>query len=377
MRIRAYFICFSLSFLAASSAKAQNYYVYVAAESEDEVHLVHFDANTQKVEIAETITVGQYPTEIDGPHGITVAPDGKYWFVSIAHGNPYGMLAKYSTETNELVGTVELGMFPASMEISTQTGLLYVVNFNLHGDMVPSTVAVVEPEDMIRFEDIPTGVMPHGSRISPDGKRQYHVSMMTDELIEINTERLEVSRRLKLSKDGAGGMAREMASASGHAGMDHSAMNHDEMHKPVEKPTWVDPHPTKPLVYVAANGSDELLEIDTRTWAITRRFPTGKAPYNLEVSPDGRLVVVSYKGEGATGIWDVETGKELAKVPNTRRVSHGVAISPDSKYAFISVEGIGGEPGSVDIINLETLELVDQVDTGKQAGGIYFWKQAN
>ena len=46
----------------------------------------------------------------------------------------------------------------------------------------------------------------------------------------------------------------------------------------------------------------------------------------------------------------------------------------DSKYAFISVEGVGGEPGTVDIINLETLNLISSVNTGKQAGGIAFWK---
>jgi hypothetical protein len=38
------------------------------------------------------------------------------------------------------------------------------------------------------------------------------------------------------------------------------------------------------------------------------------------------------------------------------------------------VEGIGGEPGSVDIINLESMGLVDVVEIGKQASGITFWK---
>ena len=61
-------------------------------------------------------------------------------------------------------------------------------------------------------------------------------------------------------------------------------------------------------------------------------------------------------------------------IKNKRNVSHGVAISSDSKYAFISVEGVGGEPGTVDIINLETLNLISSVNTGKQAGGIAFWK---
>ncbi|MCP9290699.1 MULTISPECIES: YncE family protein [Gracilimonas] len=355
-------------FWGTSNSYAQDYYVYVAAESDDEVHLVHFDGETQKGEIAETIRVGTWPQENEGPHGLTISPDGEHWFVSIAHGMPYGKLWKFETGTNEFIGEVELGMFPASMDISSTTGLLYVVNFNLHGDMEPSTVSVVEPESMTRLSDIETGIMPHGSRINSSGTRQYHVSMMTDELIEIDTETLEVQRKLKLSgKKMSGKMS---------ADMDHSGMNHGEMmHKPVEKPTWADPHPTKPLVYVAANGSDEVLEINTDKWEVTKRWKTGKAPYNLEVSHDGKLLVVTYKGEGATGVWDLSSGKELAKIKNSRKVSHGVAISPDNNYAFISVEGIGGEPGSVDIINLKTLERVDVVETGKQAGGIIFWKQ--
>tara|TARA_R110000868_G_scaffold1211_1_gene9265 strand:- start:32005 stop:33129 length:1125 start_codon:yes stop_codon:yes gene_type:complete len=372
---KSIFVLFTL-LAFTSKAYSQNYYLYVAAESEDQVHLIHFDATSGKANIAKTINVGRFPTEIDGPHGISVSPDGEYWFVSIAHGNPYGMLAKYKTGTDKLVSTTDLGLFPASMEISEATGLLYVVNFNLHGDMVPSTVSVIEPESMSRLADIETGIMPHGSRINASGKQQYHVSMMTDELIEINTGSLQLSRRLKLSE--AKSMDGMDHSTMDHSTMDHSAMNHGEMkHNPVEKPTWADPHPTKPLVYVAGNGSDEVLEIDTEKWKVIRRFKTGKAPYNLEVTPDGKKVVVSYKGEGATGIWDIEAGKELAKITNTRKVSHGVAISPDSKFAFISVEGIGGEPGSVDVINLESNTLVDHVNTGKQAGGIYFWKQVN
>lgn len=347
------------------SATAQDYYAYVAAESEDQVHLVHFNAGSGEAKIAETIEVGRYPTETDGPHGITVSPDGKYWFVSIAHGNPYGYLAKYSTETNELIDETELGLFPASMEISPATGLLYVVNFNLHGDMEPSTVSVIEPESMTRITDIETGIMPHGSRINSKGTHQYHVSMMTDELIETNTQTLAVSRRLKLSK----GDHKAMSDHSGHEG-------HMKHGKPVEKPTWADPHPTKNLVYVAANGSDELLEIDTGSWKVTRRFKTGKAPYNLEITANGKHAVVSYKGEARTGIWDIEKGKEIARIDHSRKVTHGVATTPDSRFAFITVEGIGGEPGSVEIIDLNSLKRVAVVETGKQAGGIYFWKQS-
>ncbi len=394
--------------LTPSTSFSQDYYVYVAAESEDEVHLIHLDGKTNKAEIAKTIQVGRYPTETDGPHGINISPDGEYWFLSIAHGNPYGMLAKYKTGTDELVATTDLGMFPASMEISKSTGLLYVVNFNLHGDMVPSTVSVVDPDYMEVITDIKTGIMPHGSRITDDGTKQYHVSMMTDELYEINTAGLEVNRTLSLKKsamkmdkmkdlsddseehkknhekhmkDGTHEehSKKEIEMMEDHSGHDMDGMKDSSMKmmhaKPEVKPTWVDPHPTKPLVYVAGNGSDEIIEIDTEKWAVTRRFKSGKAPYNLEVSHDGKILVASYKGEGATGIFDLESGKEIAKVKNSRKVTHGVAISSDNRYAFLSVEGIGGEPGSVDIIDLKTNERIAVVETGKQAGGIVFWKQ--
>ena len=47
----------------------------------------------------------------------------------MAHGLPYGKLYKFTTGDNQLVGETELGLFPATMQMSSATGLLYVVNF--------------------------------------------------------------------------------------------------------------------------------------------------------------------------------------------------------------------------------------------------------
>ena len=146
---------------------------------------------------------------------------------------------------------------------------------------------------------------------------------------------------------------------------------------PKEKPTWVYPHPNDQFLYVVNNGTDEVVEVDVKKWVITRRFSTDKGPYNCEVSRDCKKLVVTYKTAAKTGVWDIDSGKELARINNTRKVSHGVVISPDNKFAFVSVEGIGSEPGSVDVIDLSLLKLVDQADIGKQAGGIIFWKMEN
>lgn len=326
----------------ASTAVAQSYYAYVASESADEVALVRFDGETTSVE--ETIRVGSIPVETEGAHGMTVAPDGEHWFVSIAHGKPYGRVVKYETETNKKVGAATVGMFPATMEISDVTGLLYVVNFNLHGTMEKSTVSVVDPATMTEVDKIETGIMPHGSRFAPDGRMHYSVGMMDGTLYEIDAVTREVTRTLNTGER-------------------------------TPKPTWVQPHPKKPLAYVANNGADEVLEVDLDDWTVTRRFDTGVGtkPYNLDVSPDGQTLVVSYKGTGETGIWNLESGEQVARRSNSRTVTHGVVVTPDSKYAFVTAEGVGGEPGAVDVFDLESYERVASAEVGPQAEGIEFW----
>ena len=90
-------------------------------------------------------------------HGV---PDGKYW--------------KYELGPDTLVGPgIFLGNFPASIDV-TPDGLYAIsANFNLHGDMVPSTVSVVYTPTMTEVARIVTCVMPHGSRIEPSGMFQY------------------------------------------------------------------------------------------------------------------------------------------------------------------------------------------------------------
>ena len=384
-----------LSGVVNAQGPTNNYWVYVASESEDEVSLIRFGSGGLEVE--KTIGVGIWPTEIEGPHGIRVSPDGRYWYMSLAHGNPFGAIYKYRTGTDELVESVEVGMFPATLDIAQSTGLLYVVNFDLHGEMKPSTISVVETRSMLEVAEIEVGIMPHSSRLNRAGDRQYSVMMMTDELVEVDAFKFQVSRRLPLSdaaRRNAGGMSDEMR--PGHDMADMPEMGENGAvgeEKPGEampgkegmggvdmsmtataKPTWSQPDPNGKFVYVAANGINEILEVDLEKWEIARTFNTAAGPYNIDITPDGRLLVVSYKGDGSTGVWNLEDGEEIARIENSRSVTHGVVISPDSRYAFVSVEGVGGEPGALDVIDLKTLKLADSVDIGKQASGISFWK---
>lgn len=349
-------IALLLASLTALNPTQTDYYVYVAAESSDEVFLARFDG--ERAEVVERIEVGFMATEIEGPHGLTVEPGGEHWYVSMAHGKPFGLLYKYRTSDNTLVGEAELGLFPATMQISEASGLLYCVNFDLHGDMTPSSVSVVDFEEMVEVERVTTGSMPHGSRLSPDGTRHYSCAMMTDEVYEIDALGFEVLRTLRLS-DGTGGLA---------------PRSEGEHHDAVTKPTWIQPHPKLPRAYVCLNGVAQVVEVDLEDWRITRRFPTGRGPYNLDVSPDGKLLTVTYKGSAALGVWDLGRGEELERIETSQKITHGVVISPDGRYAFVSCEGVGAELGTLEIVDLKRLKLVTSLELGLQAGGIAFWK---
>jgi DNA-binding beta-propeller fold protein YncE len=121
---------------------------------------------------------------------------------------------------------------------------------------------------------------------------------------------------------------------------------------------------------VACNKASEIAEIDAERWTLTRRLPAGDGVYNLAVTHDGRLLVATNKRGQSVSVFDAGSGKELERLPTKRKVVHGVAITADDRYAFVSVEGIGSEPGTVEVIDLQALATVATVDVGPMAGGI-------
>ena len=357
---------------SAAAAPDRDYLVFVASEGNDHVALVRFGPGGARVERDRKI--GTNPTELAGPHGLFVSPDGRWYYVTTAHGTPNGALWKFSTETDEQAGRVELGRFPATVQISPDGQYAWVVNFNLYGAMVPSSVSVVYTADMVEVRRIPTCVMPHGSRLSPDGRRQYSACMMNDELVEIDAAGMAVARTFLLkqgAEHGGSDPSVTMASAGGGHGHDMPPPKPGDVGC---SPTWAQPSADGRTVWVACNKSHDLVEIDVATWTMRRRIPAGEGIYNLAASPDGRLVVGTNKKGRSVSVIDAASGAELARIPTTRRVPSGLVITPDSRYAFVTQEGVGAEPGTVDVMDLHTLARVASVDVGQQAGGIDFWK---
>ena len=372
---------------------SSTYWVYVGAESADQLHRIRFGPAGTVVE--KTINVGELPTEMEGPHGLIISRDGKWLYMTTGHGFPDGRFWKFELGPDTLVGPpILLGNFPASIDVTPDGLYTFSSNFNLHGDMVPSSVSVVYTPSNTEVAHIVTCTMPHGSRIAPGGALQYSGCMMDDQLVEIDTRTFKVSRRFSVAKGKEGPLPSEgdhmLAMAIEGARKISKGVTEDpaqvgyavlgDMRHAMApnscSPTWSQPSVDGAKIFVACNKADEILEVDRDQWAVTRRFKTGRGPYNLAVTADGKLLVATLKQGGMFEIFDLATGKSLAQLKNSTTVAHGIALSPDSKYAFVSSEGVGAAPGKVDVYDLKALAKVGSVDVAQQAGGIAFWRMA-
>jgi DNA-binding beta-propeller fold protein YncE len=378
----AYVLLSALVLVRDTHSQAKIYFVKLVCESADRIVTVRFDG--QSAQIVATAETRILESDISGPHGIAFSPDKKSYFVSIGHGRPFGFGVKYAADTDREIGQLQLGMFPATADVSPDGNFVYIVNFNLHGDPVPSSVSVVDANVLQEVARIPTCVMPHGSRVSRDGQHQYSACMMDDELVEVDAQRMKVSRSFRVtlgSERGFDGlMPRDAAKtpSTGTAGTNHGGVNHSTMTTDMPanacSPTWAQPSVDGRRIWVACNKSNEIVEVDAVSWKLARRIPAGNGVYNLGVSPDGKYLIATNKRDASVSLFDTASGTEIVRLPTKRKVVHGVVVSPDSRYGFVTAEGVGSEPGSLEIIDLSARKTVATVDTPEQAAGIDFWK---
>src|SRR5215831_14332190 len=272
-RIRFRLVCFismaSLGLcLMSETAKAQRppdheYFVYLVCESADQIAVVRF--GPEGASIDHRLHTGMMPADINGPHGLVFSPDKKTYFVSLGHGRPFGTALKYRTSDDSVIGQVTLGLFPATMDVSPDGNFLYVVNFNLHGDMVPSSVSIVDTGSMVEVARVKTCTMPHGSRINPQGTHQYSACMMDDMLVEIDTSTLKVSRHFIVTRDKEMGMSGAPDAHQMTAGSMKEMPGHGEAPKPGDdscSPTWAQPSSDGSSIFVACNKSSDIVQID-------------------------------------------------------------------------------------------------------------------
>jgi YVTN family beta-propeller protein len=85
--------------------------------------------------------------------------------------------------------------------------------------------------------------------------------------------------------------------------------------------------------------SSFVYRINTVTYAIERVVPVGAVPKYVAVTPDGRRVLVTNWCSSDLSVIDAATAKEIARIPLRGKHPRGIAVSPDSRTAYIALMG--------------------------------------
>jgi YVTN family beta-propeller protein len=114
-------------------------------------------------------------------------------------------------------------------------------------------------------------------------------------------------------------------------------------------------------VYVSGDASSSVSVIGTATDKVIKTIDVGKAPNGLALTPDDRFLLVTVYGEDRVVFIDTTTQTVAANL--TVPKPHTVAISPDGKVAYVTVQ----EPGQfgLALIDIPARRLVRTIALDK------------
>ena len=342
-------------------AQSPTYQVVVVSESGDMA--TWLTPSGPQLTPDRIVPVGVMPSDIDGPHNVTVAPDGKSYYITVAHGTPFGSLWKLDTSNDSILGKSQVELFPTTVSLTPDGQLALVANSDFHGDH-PRTnvVSVIHTPTMTKITDLEACDMPHGVKVNHAGSRAYVSCMHSDEILELEVATLTLTRR---AHTGAAHAATSVSAASHSGPAPTSPSQTSEC-----SPTFVSVSRDDKRLFVACNAANTLQVWDAGTLRQIKEIPVGKGAYNVEPSPNGKFVLVTNKKDQSVSVIEASGLSEVARIPTSKRIVHGIAYSPDSRFAYISCESIGIDPGAVDVIDLKSRTRVSTVPIAGQPTGI-------
>lgn len=115
---------------------------------------------------------------------------------------------------------------------------------------------------------------------------------------------------------------------------------------------------------VGDSAGNEMIFIDPTTAVVVRRERFSN-PYHMELSPDGRLLVVTSLRRDQVDIYDAATHTLLTRLKVPDKPSH-LAFTPDSRVVFVTLQGARG----LMAIDLTTRRPLWIADVGSQPAGV-------
>ncbi|WP_042409198.1 YncE family protein [Streptacidiphilus carbonis] len=218
--------------------------------------------------------------------------------------------------TYKVIQTLHVGHEPQHVVPSWDLKTLWVNN-DLGNSLTPIDPATGKPGDPVDVHD------PYNLYFTPDGKHAIVMASNDHALVFRDAHTMKVVKSVP----------------AGCAGVNHADFSPDGKY-----------------FIVSCEFSGDLLKVDTAKMAVVarQRIPyNGSMPQDVKISPDGKVWYVA--DMMANGVW--ELNGDTFSVPTLLKTgagAHGLYVSRDSKYLYISNRG----EGSVSVLDFATGKLI-------------------
>lgn len=296
-------------------------YIYTANESGS---ISKIDAATNKV--VETIK------DEGSAHNVQVSPDGKIFAYTLAvmmeegqmeHGsmNMNGSVVFYDVETGKEIERVEVGKHPAHV-VFTKDGKYVLVANN-----EDNNVSIIDAKTYKLINNVAVGKGPHGFRISSDSKYAYVVNMGEDTVSVVDIENNKELKKIKVGNTPiTTGITKDGKTLVITLNAENAVAIVDLDTDKVEKvrvgvgPAQLYLDSEDKYVFVANQGTEEnpsntVSKIDLSTKKVVATIETGKGSHGVVVSPDNKYVYVTNMFEDTVSVIDNTANKVIATIP--------------------------------------------------------------
>jgi YVTN family beta-propeller protein len=268
---------------------------------------------------------------------------------------------------NQVVATVEVGPGPSGMAVASNGRKAYVATYGVfdqfgQGTCLSDSVAVLklpthDPDD----EAGQASSAPKVVATVKVGRGPLGVAITPDNT-EVYVTNFGVDPELV-----TGGVAGDTVSVI------NTRRNEVVATIPVGKvPAGVTVSPDGKRVYVTNRGDDTVTVISTKRKKVIATVPVQDKPANVVLSPDGRRAYVTNFGSNTVSVLDTETN-EVVPVPDGEAIKVGIvpiglAVTPDGSRVYVvnvNFSPVGPPPlGNVSVIDTATNTVVETVTVG-------------
>lgn len=308
--------------------------VFVTNQSSDFIAVINIENNF----LIRLVPVGSGGNTPAAPHNVEVDKQNRYFYTTLINEK---YLEKFDAVTYEKVGRLYIGMGPAHVVITSDGTTGYVTNYDLSG--MERFVKCFDTQTMTETATISDITMnaTHGARLTRNGEYLLTVSLIGEYIQIIRTadntveETIPVAENVPPNGNGTG----------------------------IYKPIALSISPDDRYAFITCYQSNEVRILDLNTRNIVAVISVGVGPIQSECTANGRWCYVANRNDNTVSVIDLNTFTVIKTIQRVGIQPHGVAITPDDKFVYVSCESIDGtlihhptlgssKPGTTAIIDI-------------------------